>query len=360
MGPPRSLPRRLLGMLGFTFGVLLLALVVLTVAVGWVLSGPRYRGPASDNFDGKRFHNLQEIVHPGFLGFLKWQLRRQRGAWETRIRAPGPPPPARAGSGDLRITFVNHATALIQMDGVNVLTDPIWSDRASPFTWVGPRRRHSPGVRFEDLPSIDAVVVSHSHYDHLDLPTLRRLAAAHDPRFFIGLGSAPLLRGAGIDRVTEIDWWQSQPLTESIKLTGVPAQHFSNRGLFDRDATLWLGFALRGPAGLVYFAGDTGAGPHFAELRRRLGPPRLAILPIGAYLPRWFMRGVHISPEEALEAHELLGAGTSVGIHFGTFILADDGQDEPVRALEAAMARRRERPRFWVLGFGEGRDVPPR
>lgn len=353
--------RRVLRLTALGLGGLAGALVLAVVIGGYLFSGPRYQGPPSDHFDGKRFRNRREVPHAGFGAFLRWQLGREVGPWAHRNQAPGPPPPARVGQGEMRVTFINHATTLIQMDGLNILSDPIWSERASPVSWAGPRRHHPPGLRFEDLPPIDAVIVSHSHYDHLDMPTLKRLGAAHRARFFVGLGNAPLMREAGIERVTELDWWQWDRLSPEVEIVGVPAQHFANRGLFDRDATLWLGFGLKGPAGIAYFAGDTGAGPHFAEIRARLGRPRLAVLPIGAYLPRWFMSGVHVAPEDAVVAHETLQAGTSVGIHFGTFALADDGQDQPARDLEAALSRRSEgaRPRFWVLGFGEGRAVPP-
>jgi L-ascorbate metabolism protein UlaG (beta-lactamase superfamily) len=340
--------------------VLVLLFPMVVTGIGCALSGPVHRGPRTDHFDGEAFRNLREIPHGGFGAFLKWQWTRERGAWTTRDGPVGPRPPARVPRGGMRVTFVNHATTLLQQDGLNILTDPIWSERCSPFTWVGPRRQRPPGIRFEDLPPIDVVVVSHNHYDHLDLASLKRLADGHHPRFFVGLGNRALLEKAGIDRVTEIDWWQTVRLEGEVELTGVPAQHFSNRGLFDRDGTLWLGYLVRGPAGSAFFAGDTGAGPHFAEIRRRFGSPRLALLPIGAFRPEWFMSGVHVSPEEAVAAHETLGAATSVGIHFGTFALADDGQDEPATALQAALARRPEgrRPRFLVLAPGEGRDLP--
>jgi L-ascorbate metabolism protein UlaG (beta-lactamase superfamily) len=359
---------RVLRYVGIGLAAAVLLFVGLVLVVGYVLSGPRHRGPVSDHFDGKRFRNLKDVPHGGFFPFLRWQRTRQPGPWSDRQLSPGPRPPARVGRGELRVTFVNHATVLVQMDGVNVLSDPIWSQRASPVSFVGPRRRHQPGLRFEDLPPIDAVVVSHAHYDHLDLATLKRLDAAHRPRFFVGLGNGELLRHEGISRVTELDWWQSDPLATApapeVRITGVPAQHFSNRGLFDRDATLWLGYVVQGPGGVVYLAGDTGAGPHFAEIRLRFGPPRLAVLPIGAYRPIWFMGPIHISPEEAVAAQKILGAQTSLGMHFGTFPLADDGQDEPVQALEAALARAAAAdggaaPRFWTLTPGEGRAVPP-
>jgi L-ascorbate metabolism protein UlaG (beta-lactamase superfamily) len=157
----------------------------------------------------------------------------------------------------------------------------------------------------------------------------------------------------------ELDWWQSVEVRDGVRVAAVPAQHFSGRGMFDRDRALWAGFVVSGPAGSAYFAGDTGFGAHFEEIRDRFGPPRLALLPIGAYRPEWFMSRVHTSPTEALRAHRVLGAGTSVGIHFGTFRLADDGQDEAPARVEALLREgAAPRPRFWVLGFGEARDVP--
>jgi len=253
---------------------------------------------------------------------------------------------------------VNHSTVLVQMDGFNVLTDPIWSERCSPFSWAGPRRARPPGVRWEDLPPIDAVLISHNHYDHLDVATLQRLARDHRPRIYATLGNGALLRSRGIPVTAELDWWQSADLGPGLSLTSVPAQHFSNRSITDRNRALWTGFVIQGGAGAVYFAGDTALGPHFEQIRNRLGPVRLALLPIGAFRPEWFMSPVHLSPSEALRAHHLVGAATSVAIHFGTFQLGDDGIDEPVQLLQQEMQRLSPPPRFWVLGFGEGRDVP--
>jgi L-ascorbate metabolism protein UlaG (beta-lactamase superfamily) len=317
---------------------------------------PRYRGPRSDHFDGKQFQNVPPSHLHGLSDLLRWQRERKPGAWPEWIgAAPGPAPPRR--SADLRVTFVNHSTVLLQIDGVNVLTDPIWSERASPVSWSGPRRHRAPGLRFEDLPPIDLVLLSHNHYDHLDVPTLRRLASAHRPRILAPLGVAALLRAKGIGNADELDWWQTAA-AGALRVTCVPARHFSGRGFRDRNATLWCGFVIEGAAGRVYFAGDTGWGPHFAEIRRRLGPVRLALLPVGAFLPRWFMAPVHLSPEEAVAAHQALEASTSVGIHHGTFQLADDGIEEPRLQLERAVARA-GRPRFWLLDAGESRDVPP-
>ena len=332
-------------------------LVAAAAAVGcWTFSVPRYRGPRSDHFDGERFFLKGAPPVQGFKGFAKWQASRERGPWRPYAELPPGPPPPRRVIGAMRVTFVNHATTLIQLDGINVLTDPIWSDRASPVSFAGPRRARPAGIRFEDLPPIDAVVVSHNHYDHLDVPTLRRLRRAFPRvRIFVGLGNGAVEPEL---RAEELDWWQGAPLGRGVTVTAVPSQHFSNRGLCDRDGTLFASYVISGSSGAAYFAGDTGYGPHFAEIRRRMGAPRLAVLPIGAYKPVWFMSAVHMSPADALKAHDDLGAATSVAMHFGTFHLGDDGQDEAPRELLRALEARKPSPRFWVLGFGEGRDVP--
>jgi L-ascorbate metabolism protein UlaG (beta-lactamase superfamily) len=255
---------------------------------------------------------------------------------------------------------VNHATVLIQMDGLNILTDPVWSERIGPVSWAGPKRHRPPGIRFEDLPPIDVVLVSHSHYDHMDMPTLASLRDEHGPRFYTGLGNEPVLAAGGIDGAVEMDWWDEVEIADGVTLAFVPARHFSGRGLCDRNRTLWGGFAIRGPAGTVYFAGDTGAENDFERIRDTYGAPRLAMIPIGAFLPAWFMQPVHTSPEQAVEVHERLGAGVSMPIHYGTFRLGDDGQFEPVERLAKALIERPDAlPDFWIMGFGEGRNVPP-
>ncbi|GAC1395058.1 MAG: MBL fold metallo-hydrolase [Thermoanaerobaculia bacterium] len=320
-----------------------------------VLASPHYRGPRSDHFDGKRFHNGSPAQHEQ-ASVVKWMMTREPGFWREWAEDPaGPRPPARVD--DLRVTFVNHSTLLIQMDGIHILTDPIWSDRCSPFSFAGPKRHRAPGIRFEDLPKIDIVIVSHNHYDHLDLPTLRALQSAFRPRILTPLGNAALMTRHGVSGATDLDWWSEVDVTPSMKITLVPAQHFCARALSDRDATLWGGFVISGRAGDVYFAGDTGWGDHFARIAQRFPSIRLACLPIGAYLPRWFMKPVHIDPSQAVEAHKVLRASTSVAMHFGTFHLGDDGETQPVDDLRRAIAADGD-PRFWILGFGEGRAVP--
>jgi len=334
--------------------------MALALLAGCLFSGPRHRGPATANFDGERFHNPDELPRPGFPEALSLGLSARRGEWdEWRERAPGPPPPTRVGTGRLRATFINHATVLLQLDGVNVLTDPIWSERCSPLPFAGPRRHVPPGLRMEELPPIDAVVVSHNHYDHMDLPTLKALSERFAPRIFVGLGNRALLEAEGIRNVEELDWWQEVALSPEVRLHGVPAQHFSNRGMADAAGTLWLGYVLESAAGAAFFAGDTAYAAHFEAVRHRFGPPRLAVLPIGAFRPEPLMSAVHMSPEQALEAHRVLGARASLGVHFGTFQLGADGQDEPPARLRAAVeAAPPPRPSFWTLAPGEGREVP--
>ncbi|HBQ14856.1 MAG TPA: hypothetical protein DEF51_28260, partial [Myxococcales bacterium] len=216
------------------------------------------------------------------------------------------------------------------------------------------------GIRFDDLPPIDLVLLSHDHFDHLCEETTRRLAEAHAPAYATGLGNAALLRRFGVDEVHELDWWDGAEIG-GAKVTFTPAQHFSGRGLGDRDRTLWGAFALEHADTQIYFAGDTGMGPHFAQTRERLGAPDLALLPIGAYRPQWFMSRVHVSPAEAVEAARILEARVSVATHFGTFKLADDGMREPVEDLKKALcALGDDAPAFWVLEEGSARVVPGR
>lgn len=322
-----------------------------------LFSAPRYRGPVSDHFDGRRFRNLSGHPH-GFTGLLRWAVTRRRGVWRARRDEPfGAAPPRHVAN--LRVTFVNHATVLIQAAGRNILTDPVWSERVSPVSWAGPRRVRPPGIRFEELPRIDAALVSHNHYDHLDLPTLTRLHRRDRPSILTGLGAGALLARHGIETAVELDWWGTTDLGGGLRVTGVPVQHFSGRGLTDRNATLWTGFVLSGPSGDVFFAGDTGYGPHFAAIRKRFPRLRLAILPIGAYRPEWFMGPVHQNPAQALAAFRDLNASTGLGIHFGTFELTDEGEEEPAREIARLLDTTPEpKPRFWVLEFGEGREVP--
>jgi L-ascorbate metabolism protein UlaG (beta-lactamase superfamily) len=291
--------------------------------------------PFSKHFDGKRFFNPNAPQARGFWDALRWKLTSRPEPSPRSISDVEPCKPAPFVEGsELLVTLINHSTVLLQQRGVHILTDPIWSERASPFASLGPRRRRRPGVRWEDLPRIDIVLLSHNHYDHLDLSALRRLANRGTVQFIVPAGVARWLQSRSIGPVYELDWGESLPLAGTT-IHSVPALHFSARGIFDRNRTLWCGYVIQTADRIVYFAGDTGFGDHFARIRERFGAPRLALLPIGAHEPRWFMSPVHMAPDEAVRAHEILGARTSIAIHHGTFQLADDGIDTPKRQLQA-------------------------
>lgn len=259
------------------------------------------------------------------------------------------------------MTWVGHSTLLIQIGGLNVLTDPVWSERVSPIWFIGPRRWMRPAVAFESLPPLDVVLLSHNHYDHFDKPTLRRIAADHsDATWVVPLGLIGLVRSCGSSRVVELDWWRETRIGDLL-IGCAPAQHFSGRGLHDRNRTLWCSWALRSADSSLYFGADSGLHPEYRTVGERFGPFQIVALPIGAYEPRWFMQPVHMNPEDAVQAYQdLVSAGDSspvlVPIHWGTFKLTDEAIDEPpvrVRAVWKAAGFSPER--LWVLAHGETR-----
>lgn len=309
------------------------------------------------HYENGRFFN-PDTPRQEFFRFLSWITRREQGEWKDfTATEPGPRPAERVHGSDLRVTFVNHATFLLQTAGVNLLTDPVWSERVSPVRFAGPRRRRAPGLRMEDLPRIDAILLSHNHYDHCDTETLRRLLKRDRPAVFCPLGVAKLLGSIGFAEICELDWWQKSEWN-GLSVHCLPAQHFSARGPFDRNRTLWCGWMLDAAEGSIYFAGDTGFGGLFEEIAADFPRIRLSLLPIGAYKPQWFMGPIHMAPSEALAAHRILGSASSIATHFGTFPLADDGENEPVAGLEAALLQESPAQPFWLLKEGEGRDIP--
>ncbi len=236
-----------------------------------------------------------------------------------------------------------------------MLTDPQWSERASPVSWGGPRRLSPPGLAFEDLPAINLVMISHDHYDHLDLRTVKRLADSHDPLFLVPLGMKAWFVDNGINRVEELDWWQERQY-QGVKFVCLPAQHFSQRTLWDANKRLWASWAILSRDRRLYFSGDTGYFDGFKEIGRKLGPFDLAAVPIGAYLPPEIMKTVHLTPEEAVQTFIDLNAQTLLGIHWGTFDLAEEPLDEPPRRMLAEINRRGiASDRAWILKIGESR-----
>jgi len=316
----------------------LIVLIVLVIGgftgLGISLSEPGYQGPKSDHFNGKVFQNPNGKEAKGLSDLFKFLFNRDRGEWKKGYEETGytgtPPDPE---PGKFQILFINHSTFLVQMDGINILTDPIWSRRCSPFSFMGPERHRPPGIAFTDLPRIDVVLLSHNHYDHLDISTILKLKQAHDPLFIVPLGVDLMLRKRGISSISTLDWHEDATF-KSISFSATPAIHFSSRGMLDRDKTLWCGYLIDNGTKRLYFAGDTGYDPQvFKSIRERYGKIDLAMIPIGAYKPAWFMSPIHVSPQEAVKIHLDVKSTQSVAMHFGTFALADEGQGEAERDL---------------------------
>jgi L-ascorbate metabolism protein UlaG (beta-lactamase superfamily) len=309
----------------------------------------------SNHFNGKLFFNPGLPSNRSFRDFLRWQFSADRQAWPERVANPVVQrPPATTTADELAATYVGHATFLVQTDGFNLLTDPVFSERASPFAWAGPKRVRPPAVAFDDLPPIHAVLVSHNHYDHMDVPTLRRLHERWQPQIVTGIGNGKYLAGQGLPQCVELDWYEAHVPRSGVTITYVPSQHWSRRGLFDTSQMLWGGHIVAGPAGSLYFAGDTAYPAYFSDIRERVGAPDIALLPIGAYEPRWFMGSMHMNPDDAVRAHIDLGARLSIAMHFATFHLTDEAMDAPVAALGVAREQHGvSADRFRVPAFGE-------
>ncbi|MCP4581438.1 MAG: hypothetical protein GY839_07445 [candidate division Zixibacteria bacterium] len=334
-------------------------LLIFFIAVYFRLSGALYGSPPSDHFDGKRFFG-EESDH-SFADMVKWLWEMETVDWPEWIDDPPQPKPVEyVNNEELKITYINHATALIQTDSLNILTDPIWSDYAGPFSWAGTPRVRAPGVKFEDLPKIDIILISHDHYDHLDLPTLKKLALKFQPIILAGLGMNGILKSENIENVVELDWWQEYTVDPGdVKFTFVPARHSSGRNPFGNNRTLWGGYVIEGSASRIYYAGDTAYGQFLHSIAERYNSFRLTILPVGSYEARWFMRNQHMNPDDAVLAHQLLNSKQSIGIHFGTFV---EHPEQTINAHEQDLATALNKygipeSDFWILGFGAGRFV---
>ncbi|HEY1405260.1 MAG TPA: MBL fold metallo-hydrolase [Spirochaetota bacterium] len=314
----------------------------------------------SDHYDGSSFFNKGESGDHSTSDMIKWMWEMETVEWPDHVDdVRQPPPPQKVGDGHIRVTYINHATMLIQLDNINILTDPIWSQRAGPFSWMGPKRVHDPGVRMEDLPKIDVVLISHDHYDHLDLPTLETICTRDHPVVIAGLGMSKV---ANTSTLVERDWWQDFTLPQSsVRLTFVPARHNSGRSLFGKDETLWGGFIIEGKGGTVYFAGDTAYGNFLTDIKEHFPSIQIALFPIGSYEKRWFMKNQHMNPEDAVTAHLLLGAKVSIGMHYATFL---EHPEQTIDAhekdlCEALAEHKLDAKQFLVLAFGEGFDYLP-
>jgi L-ascorbate metabolism protein UlaG (beta-lactamase superfamily) len=301
---------------------------------------PYYSGPVTDHFDGKRFFNPGEPdTDRSLRDVLRWRRSVPDKPWPESVAVTPVVPDARVEG--LRVTMIGHATVLIQLAGLNLLTDPVWSNRASPVGFAGPKRITAPGVRIEDLPPIDAILLSHSHYDHLDIATLKALHKRDAPLIVTPLGNDTIVRRhVRSARIVTGDWGERFQIAPAAEVHIVPATHWSSRGISDRRMALWCGFMVRAGGKLVYFAGDTGYGTGniFRAMRERFGPTDLALLPIGAYDPRWFMAAQHTDPEEAIQIMRDLDARAALGIHWGTFKLTDEPRDDPALRLAAGLA----------------------
>ncbi len=294
----------------------------------------------SDHFDGERYYNptLPLGFVPSISSVFKL-IREKRSKWPKSVHNTAVPKlHEKLAPNDVAITFVNHATFLIQLAGLNILTDPVWSRRVSPFRWLGPARVRKPGIAFDDLPNIDLILLTHNHYDHMDLDTLTRLSPRFAPTVLVSRGNKKLLLSVGFEDLHELDWWDDIQINPTLKITFAPTQHFSGRSLWDRQKSLWGSYMIHYRDRLIYFGADSGYSTHFSEIRTRLGSPELALLGIGAYAPRWFMKPMHMNPEEAVQAHRDLESRQSIGMHFGTFQLSSEAISQPQIDLKAALA----------------------
>lgn len=322
----------------------ILFLAALLAVVIWLFLVNRhyYSGPIKPHFDGKHFHNLTPGTRRTFLDFLKWwYLGRKAPSWpswvEYSVKVNIKP---KVTGKDLVVTFVNHSTVLIQTAGLNILTDPVWSDRLGPYNLFGPKRVHAPGVQIHQLPTIDVMLISHNHFDHLDPKTVKTLWKRDKPLILTGLGVEQNIFDYDPDiRVETLDWGQSYQVSKQVDVVFETAHHWSARGLFDRNKTLWGSFVIKTPSGNLFFAGDSGyaGGVHYKALQKKYKSFLFAMLPIGSYLPQWFMKGAHLNPEEAVLAHKDLNAQFSLAIHYGTFPLADEAHPKPLEDLKKAL-----------------------
>ena len=356
--------RKILKGVGTALLFLIVAVCLAPTLVPPFLDRIYYEGPRSGHFDGERFFNpgpAPEVPHGSPAGFLNRVLgaRSERAVWPAKVPVRQSVPPARVPGDEMLVTWIGHATVLVQTQGLNILTDPIWSERSSPFSFGGPKRVRAPGVAFERLPKIDLVLISHNHYDHMDLPTLKRLWQRDRPLIVTSLGNDTILRGRGIEAIA-LDWGGRRRLA-GAEVIVERNHHWGSRWGTDRNRALWSAFTVKLPGGNIFFAGDTGWGDgSWVQEAARSGPFRFAVIPIGAYEPRDFMKTNHINPEEAVRIFEALNPTAALGVHWGTFQLTFEAIDDPPRRLAALRRQREIEPtRFAATEVGRSFSVPP-
>ena len=325
---------------------------------------PYYQGPKSDHFNGTRFFNPGGVKPGGFRDLLRWQLLDRAKPWPAEVPSPfiGQAPAQRIERDGLRVTMIGHASLLIQTAGINILTDPVWSKRASPISFIGPRRYNEPGIALADLPPIDLILITHNHYDHLDMATLKALHDRDSAPIITPLGNDTIIRRTLPDAtITATDWGHATPFGRDVVVHTEPCHHWSARGSRDRRMALWAAFVIETPHGKIYHIGDTGFhdGINYRAAAQKHGRFRLGVLPIGAYEPRWFMKGQHQNPAEAVEGMKLANIAHAVGHHWGTFQLTNEPVHAPLEALSTALDLHGIHPdTFRPLRPGEWMDVP--
>lgn len=322
-----------------------------------------YKGPRSDHFDGVQFYNSWDPQSHSFFQILRWKLTSRQREWPKKIEnSLTDIPPRKVDGSQLRVSFVGHSTVLIQMAGINFLTDPVFANRVSPLKNFGPERYINPGISIEDLPSIDFILLSHNHYDHLDINTLKQIWDKDRPRILAPLGNDLVIQSEFPSiKVETLDWHESIAISNGINIHLAPCQHWSRRRFFDKNKALWGAFIISTPSGNIYFCGDSGyaSGQMFRQAQERIGSFRFAMLPIGAYEPRWFMKYSHMNPEEAVLAHKDLGEPYTMAMHYETFRLTDEGFTEPRKHLSRALIEHNvNSERFRALKVGESWMIP--
>ena len=322
-----------------------------------------YSGPLSDHFDGHHFFNPNSSFSNKFFHFVKWRLTRKVESWPKEVPNKFEDiPPKHVNTGELMVSWVGHLTFLLQIEGVNILTDPVWSQRASPYQWIGPSRVSPPGIRLENLPKIDVILITHNHYDHLDLKTLDHLWKRDKPIIIVPLGNDTIIKNYNHNiQVIAKDWFEGVRINDNVEIILDPAQHWSARNLKDKNRALWTSFIIKTSSGNIYFAGDTGyaEGKYFKNALEQHKNFRLALLPIGAFQPRWFMNYSHMDPQQAILAFKDLNMPFAVPSHYATFPLADDGYDEALLTFfEYAKQYNVDLNVFKPLSIGEHWLVP--